>query len=232
MRRERLNFGAGRPEPPSPLSPPARPPRAQGRRCRQAPGSAPPAARSSATKSMSRTTRPPPAFFPPRRRRGEWHARRSAQTTNSPHPPQKKTLPASPPHPTPAGNQAKPPPCPRGHRGHQIPGRRRTAAAGGRDELLSATGESFVTLLLLSHAGASPSPSSRHRVSPTRTPRRRPRGHSATSARSPGGIVRATPVPASRVCRAFGGYPPGAGATRRGDTFRVRGSAHVMPRPI
>lgn len=87
--------------PRAPLSPPARPPRAPGRRCRQAPGSAPPAARSSATKSMSRTTRPPPAFFPPRRRRGEWRARRSAQTTNSPHPLQKKTLPASPPHPTP-----------------------------------------------------------------------------------------------------------------------------------
>lgn len=38
--------------------------------------------------------------------------------------------------------------------------------AGGRDELLSTTGGSFVTLLLLSHASASPSPSSCHRVSP------------------------------------------------------------------
>lgn len=106
-------------------------------------------------------------LFPPRQGGGHGDIRDARHNPLSPclHiPPGKQPLPTLPPGPP-------------------SPERR-------RDQLLSGTGGSFVTLLLLSHAGASPSPSSRHRVPPhippTAPPRRRPRGQGATSASATG----------------------------------------------
>lgn len=128
----------------------------------------------------------------------------------------------NPPHPLPAhpARQTAPPTLPPGP---PSPERR-------RDQLLSGTGGSFVTLLLLSHAGASPSPSSRHRVPPhippTAPPRRRPRGQGATSASATG---------RRRYGHRGGGRSAGgiSGGTPRGDTWgdtATHGDALRRPR--
>lgn len=99
--------------------------------------------------------------------------------------------------------------------------RRLMATAGGRDELLSSTGGSFVTLLLLSHAGASPS-SFCIVVPPHATPRGQ-RCDMCQRARVPLRARRRHPGfagPAAGVRQ-----EPGAGATMSGDTFGFEGSA-------
>lgn len=171
------------------------------------PGSAAPAARIPTTKSMSRTPRPAPASS--HRGREEDAGTFVTPGTTPPHP-----LPAHP------ARQTAPPTLPPGP---PSPERR-------RDQLLSGTGGSFVTLLLLSHAGASPSPSSRHRVPPhippTAPPRRRPRGQGATSASATG---------RRRYRHRGGGRSAGgiSGGTPRGDTWgdtATHGDALRRPR--
>lgn len=86
-----------------------------------------------------------------------------------------------------------------------------------RDQLLSGTGGSFVTLLLLSHAGASPSPSSRHRVPPPRPSHSPPRAASPRSGRDICQRDGATPVPAPGRGRSAGGSSGGiSGVPARG----------------
>lgn len=167
-------------------------------------GSAAPAARIPTTKSMSRTPRPALPLPTEAGGRTRGHSCRPAQ------PPQ--PLPAHPVRQT-----APPDPAP----GPPSPERR-------RDQLLSGTGGSFVTLLLLSHAGASPSPSSRHRVHPPHPSLSPPQAASPRSGRDICQRDGATPVPAAGRGAQPGGISEGISGVPRAGTLGVTPPPAVM----